>query len=278
MSHLTRALLASLLLASLLPVHADESHQPTPPPIKDKVINLFDDAATTGYGEAKTEDRDLNFTEQELDEVQDERAKAFKHGRMAFLFGNYKYAYKIWKPLAFQGYAKAQATLAWMYHTGKGVKKDMAIARSWYEKAAAQNDPIALNNLGVFYEQGLGIPKNLEKAAHWYKESAEWGYSYAQYNLGNMYRTGRGIKKNINRAIYWLQLAALQGVSQAQDELDALARHAKDLKPDHVAPTEATPQRQHGSNPHGSNPHSKAPHIHGGSSINQGKKPDSPAQ
>lgn len=260
MPYLTRVLLFTLLLVGLAPAWGDEPQQPTPPPIKDKEVNLFDDAGITGYGEVKSVDRSNSYTKQDLEELQDENAKEYKRGRMAFLFGEYKAAYKIWEPLAFQGYAKAQATLAWMYHTGKGVKKNMATARSWYEKAAAQNHPIALNNLGVIYEQGLGVHKSLTQAAHWYKESAEWGYSYAQYNLGNMYKSGKGIKKDINKAIYWLQLAALQGVSQAQDELDALAKKAKKTQPGHVRPRNR-PKWEHNSPPHHANPHSGSPAI-----------------
>ncbi|WP_455202415.1 tetratricopeptide repeat protein, partial [Kaarinaea lacus] len=111
----------------------------------------------------------------------------YSNGRMAFLFGQYKAAYDIWLPLAEDGYAKAQATIAWMYHTGKGVKKDLTAAFEWYEKAAKQNHPIAQNNVGVFYEQGLSVGKSSSKAAKWYRESAEWGYPYAQYNLGTLY-------------------------------------------------------------------------------------------
>ena len=244
MPHLLRVLFAVLLKRTIYIRWYNSSPSDTAP-VQDKVINLFNDTDNTGYGESLMEDRDLNYTKQELSEVNKENAKKFKRGRMAFLFGEYKYAYKVWKPLAFQGYADAQATLAWMYHTGKGVKKNMDIARSWYEKAAGQNHPIALNNLGVIYEQGLGVTKSYQRAFHYYKESAEWGYSYAQYNLGNMYRKGMGTKLNINKAIYWLQLAALQGVAQAQDQLDTLARGAKSRQPSHVAPAPRPKWKHH---------------------------------
>lgn len=260
-SSLIRSLLATLLLVYLASVHADDT---STSPVKDGVVDLFDDAGTTGYGENTTEDRDLNFTPQELEDFNDKRAKVYKRGRMAFLFGEYKYAYKLLKPLAFQGYAKAEATIGWMYHTGKGAKKDIKLARFWYEKAAAQNHPIALNNLGVFYEKGMGVHKDLHKAFHWYKESAEWGYSYAQYNLGNMYKSGKGVAKNINKAIYWLQLAALQGVTQAQDELDAMAVGAKKVKPDHVAPAKKRPLWHQLHNPHTHNKSTNTSKPHAG--------------
>lgn len=147
----------------------------------------------------------------------------YSRGRMAFLFGQYEAAYKIWKPLADHGYAKAQATLGWMYHTGKGVKKDMSTAFQWYEKAAKQNHPVAQNNLGVFYEQGLSVGRSATKAAKWYREAAEWGYPFAQYNLGTLYLEGRGVKKDEKEAQFWLQIAALQGVEQAIQTLQKMS-------------------------------------------------------
>ena len=147
----------------------------------------------------------------------------YKRGRMAFLFGQYEAAYKILLPLAEHGHSKSQATIGWMYHIGKGKKKDLREAFNWYDKAAKQNHPVALNNIGVFYEQGLFVRKSVKKAAKWYKEAAEWGYPYAQYNLGVLYHEGRGVKKDPKEAQFWLQIAALQGVSQAVDVLKKIS-------------------------------------------------------
>ncbi|MFV2058136.1 MAG: SPOR domain-containing protein, partial [Thiohalomonadales bacterium] len=139
-------------------------------------------------------------------------------------FGQYKLAFAGWEPLANEGYRDAQATLAWMYHTGKGVKKNLRAAHYWYTRASDQKHIIAANNLGVFYEQGLGVQQNLGRAAEMYLEAAELGYSYAQYNLGMLYHNGQGVEKNKNEAIFWLQIAALQGVTQAQDTLESMGR------------------------------------------------------
>lgn len=155
----------------------------------------------------------------------------YARGRMAFLFGQYEIAYQTWKPLADHGYAKAQATLGWMYHTGKGVTKDLSTAFYWYEKAAEQDHPVAQNNLGVFYEQGLFVGKNASNAAKWYREAAEWGYPFAQYNLGTLYLEGRGVKKDEKEAQFWLQIAALQGVDQAVHALKNMSMSLHGAKP-----------------------------------------------
>ena len=146
----------------------------------------------------------------------------YANGRMAFLFGQYQVAYKAWLPLAELGYAKAQASLAWMYHTGNGVAKDLNKALELYRKAADQGHSIAQNNLGVFYERGLNVPKSEKAAAEWYRKAAETGYSYAQYNLGTLYAEGRGVKQDLEQAKYWLLIASRQGVNYATESLKKL--------------------------------------------------------
>lgn len=51
------------------------------------------------------------------------------------------------KRKAEQGDAKAQANLGLMYAEGKGVKQDLAMAKFWYEKAAAQGDADAIERV-----------------------------------------------------------------------------------------------------------------------------------
>jgi hypothetical protein len=181
----------------------------------------YDPCATTAYGESLyVNNGPIGVLSKAEMEAQYQRA------RMAFLFGNYGYALKIFEPLAFQGYAKAEETLAWMFHTGKGVHKNMKRALAWYRAAASNNKPIAQNNLGVFYEQGIEVRQSYKKAAKWYKEAAEVGYSYAQYNLGVLYLKGKGVKKDHDKAIYWLQIASLQGVKEATALLKKLGKQS----------------------------------------------------
>lgn len=146
----------------------------------------------------------------------------YGNARMAFLFGQYPIAFKAWEPLANDGYAKAQAALAWMYHTGNGVPKDTKVAVKWYLKAAKQGHAIAQNNLGAMYENGLGTPVNDKAAAAWYRDSADSGYSFAQYNIGRMYAEGRGLKQDLNEAKYWWRIASRQGVKKAIEDLALL--------------------------------------------------------
>jgi len=199
----------------------------------------YDPCAMTAYGEH------LFFEEDSSDFFQIADAETeYQRARMAFLFGNYEYAYRLWEPLAYQGYPKAQATLAWMFHTGKGVNKNMQRALAWYRVAADKDHAIAQNNLGVFYEQGIEVRKSYRTAAKWYKKAAEVGYPYAQYNLGVLYLEGKGVKKNKDEAIYWLQIASLQGVKQASEILDKLGEQAAPKDKTHQAKPK---KRYHGA-------------------------------
>jgi TPR repeat protein len=161
----------------------------------------------------------------------------YSNARMAFMFGQYEVAFKAWSPLAKEGYAKAQAALAWMYHTGNGVKRNLKTATVWYKKAAEQGDAIAQNNLAVMYENGLGTSVKRKAAAYWYKESASSGYSYAQYNMGRIYSEGIGVKQDMEEAKYWLRIASRQGVKQATESLALIEnRPVAPVKKDKSAP------------------------------------------
>jgi len=196
---------------------------------------------------SKTDD-DQDDDEEDDDEIPENKiAIMYENGRMAFLFGKFDIAFKAWEPLAQQGYGKAQASLAWMYHTGNGVKRDLQQAIGWYTLAAGQNHAIAQNNLATFYENGLSVIPDKKAAFDLYKKSAESGYSYAQYNLGRMYAEGLGTPKNIKEAKYWFRSASQHKVKKATEALAILekkpliASNSKHKLPVAHAPYHANP-------------------------------------
>ena len=63
-------------------------------------------------------------------------AQDLNKGLKAAQSGDFATALKEWKPLAEQGYAKAQYNLAVMYDNGRGVTQNYAEAMKWYRKAA----------------------------------------------------------------------------------------------------------------------------------------------
>ncbi len=63
-----------------------------------------------------------------------------------------------------------------MYLNGMGVTQSYIQAKSWFEKAAQQNDGASQFNLGVSYNNGQGVARNHSKAKAWFKKSCENGY------------------------------------------------------------------------------------------------------
>lgn len=62
------------------------------------------------------------------------------------------------------GDVEAQMVVASAYFNGSGATRDMAAARTWYEKAAKQNNLDAMRKLGEMYANGDGGPKDSKKA------------------------------------------------------------------------------------------------------------------
>ena len=79
---------------------------------------------------------------------------------VAFKAGDYQKAFRLYKPLAEQGYAWAQYGLGVMYHEGNGVPEDYAKAVHWYTKAAEQGYAEAQFLVGRGYVKGEGVPEN----------------------------------------------------------------------------------------------------------------------
>ena len=58
-------------------------------------------------------------------------------------------AFEYYKQAADLGDAKAQFTIGILYFFGNGTEKDVATAREWWAKSAAQGHDIAIKNLKI---------------------------------------------------------------------------------------------------------------------------------
>ena len=176
----------------------------------------------------------------------------------AFQRGHYLTALNLATPLALAGNASAQTLIAEIYSRGLGVKKDLATATEWYEKAAAQGDVQAQFQLAMILIDGgeeFGDPQRagelLERAANadhhmaqfnyaqwlidrnpghtglaravdYYEKAAEGGLADAQYAMAEIYRNGvAGKSRDLGIARTWLERAARQNHDTAQIDLGA---------------------------------------------------------
>ena len=109
---------------------------------------------------------------------------------------------------AAQNNAVAENNLGVMNTYGHGLKPDMRRAVGWYRKAAERGHPDAQANLGNMYEAGQGVPPDMVEAAKWYRVSAEQGNPKGEVNMARMYDTGTGVEADGGRAYFWYVLAA----------------------------------------------------------------------
>lgn len=113
--------------------------------------------------------------------------------------------------LAEEGNVDSQMNLGYMYLYGSnGVEQDFEKAFHYYNMAAEQNNPIALNNLGSLYFNGIGVTKERSKAMEYFSKSAELGNDNAATNLAFIYLTGGDVERN-KKAIELLKMAAKNG-------------------------------------------------------------------
>ncbi|MCQ2345506.1 MAG: sel1 repeat family protein [Paludibacteraceae bacterium] len=146
----------------------------------------------------------------------------YAYGLQCGWFGKreYKKAFEIYFDCAKNGESGAMNNLGFSYSNGLGVKKDIALAIHWYERAmeagfldaknnlalellyapgnlrdyerayalvsdkSMANDANALNTLGRIYEEGYGVPVDLHKAYDYYKMAVKiGGCPTAKHNL-----------------------------------------------------------------------------------------------
>jgi len=164
----------------------------------------------------------------------DTNQRVVEDASAAYERGDYATAYRLIKPLAEKGYAKAQYNLGVMYHKGEGITQDYAEALKWYRKAAEQGLAIAQYNLGFMVHKGEDVPQDYNEALKWYRKAAEQGFAGAQYNLGVMVHKGDGITQDYSEAVKWYQQAAEQGHADAQYNLGAMYGTGQGVPQDNV--------------------------------------------
>jgi uncharacterized protein len=156
----------------------------------------------------------------------------FKSGESAYHRGDFATALREWQPLADQGHIDAQYQLGLLYANGKGIPKDDAKARQWYEKAAIQGHAEAQANLGVLLMYARGGQQDYKMAVYYLRLSANQGNDLAQRRLGQMYERGDGVPQDYVKAYMWYSLGTSNGVEAGTRLRDALAKR---MDPDQIA-------------------------------------------
>ena len=77
-------------------------------------------------------------------------------------------------------------------------------ARPWYEKASAQDHPLATSLLGYLYETGMGIDKDIDKALSYYKKGVELGAPESMWQMAMLHGEGKLGKADPMQRCVWI--------------------------------------------------------------------------
>ena len=111
------------------------------------------------------------------------------------------------------GSEAAMMSLARLYYTGTGVKKDLGGAITWARKAIKLNQhfPDAHYFMADRYRNGEGVEQNYQRAFDLYRSAANAGLMAAQIAVSSMYINGKGVDQNFEKAFTWCELAMTRG-------------------------------------------------------------------
>lgn len=181
-----------LCLFAMTPLHAED-------------VDLLSDEMLLGSGEApKSDENSANKETQVKSEIADNEEKTTEDTGSIFgliikpISNWFKSEEKVTEvaegekesPLdksirmANEGSLEDQMNLGYMYLYGvNGVDVNLENAFKYYNMAAAQDDPIALNNLGSLYFSGIGVKQDREMAVRLFSKASELGNDNASLNL-----------------------------------------------------------------------------------------------
>ena len=131
----------------------------------------------------------------------------------------YKYAtafLKLNEMLAEEGDTSALSVLGMLYAEGVGCEKNLVIAVSHLERAAAQGNPNAYYYLGDLFTTGKSFEVDIERALANYKLAAENGVPAAYETMGDVYAEGRLVARDLARAVELYDKAAAADIASAK--------------------------------------------------------------
>src|SRR5690242_10708846 len=145
-------------------------------------------------------------------------AQSVKAGIDAWQRSDYSGAVTIWRPLAEKGDADAEFNLGQAYRLGRGVPTNLAAAKTWFERAAAQGHVDAQTTLGLLLFQNGSQAEGLK----WLKQAADQGEPRALLVYGTALVNGDGVTQDPILGYAYVSRAAAQGLEPAKQTLAQL--------------------------------------------------------
>ncbi|MFZ2891416.1 NifU family protein [Sulfuricurvum sp.] len=167
-----------------------------------------------GYGDTYEEAMsDLRSNLKRLEEKSMEAQPLMESAIAAYDKKEYMVAKSIWEPLSATN-TDAMVNLGTMYVKGYGVERNISVAFTLFERAAAYGHETASFYMGGMYENGIGVTADKAEAIRYYTTAAEANMPTAQLKLGILLR-----EEDVLTSMKWMIRAAHAGEAQAHSLL-----------------------------------------------------------
>ena len=113
------------------------------------------------------------------------------------------------------GYAQYLLAMNFFYYKHENNKE----ALHWLERAASNDEPHALYQLGLYYAEKADLAKSIQ----YYQRAAELNSGDALLELYYIYGEGIGVEQDDDKALFFLKKVAELGNQEAIEELAAMA-------------------------------------------------------
>ena len=165
----------------------------------------------------------------------------YRKGEMAAGSGGYERAVEFWQRAAEKGHTNSYFRLGEAYELGRGVGKNLSVAKSHYRKAmqkgssgagralarleqgnrSAVSSSTAEPSATATYRRGESAynKKNYGEALRLFREAADKGNANAMNFVGYMYSSGHGVSRNYREAARWYRKAVGKGHAAAMSNL-----------------------------------------------------------
>ncbi|MBA3669763.1 MAG: SPOR domain-containing protein [Sphingomonas sp.] len=145
-------------------------------------------------------------------------AQNVRAGIEAWQRADYARAVAIWRPLAEAGDADAQFNLGQAYRLGRGLAINLAVAKTWFERAADKGHVDAQTTLGLLLFQNGEQVEGLK----WLGKAAGQGEARAMLIYGTALVNGDTVTQDPVLGYAYVSRASAQGLAPAKDTLRQL--------------------------------------------------------
>ncbi len=126
-------------------------------------------------------------------------------------------AEKLFQQSAEKGVPEAMLVIADIHARGAGVRPNLAMARTWHERAARAGNVEGMYLYGRdLSSPSSGLPPDYDRARVWFEQAASAGHAEAMRSLGDLYRNGLGVDVSMVDALMWYRLAVKAGSGEAK--------------------------------------------------------------